>query len=186
LNKKYDNVKSFFGKEMTNHFPEKINNDNKSFTESLSPELGTLELVFIDTIESISIGNIINKLEKKSIAIYNANDTCLLIVNRFATEGNYYDVSPSKTELELVDKNCYSKLFPIPNFWHNDLTTEETYCKLPPDFRLYVIDAKSGKYFDEKYLTDGRYMPQEWKNGYSKGVAVSKKRNIAIYWLNIW
>lgn len=186
LNKKYDNVNDFFGNKMVSHFPKKIDKHNVTFTESLSPELGNLELILINKVERDHLADIVEEFEKKSIAIYNANDSCLLIVNRFVNKDKYFEVTPSKEDLQLVNRDCYSGLFPIPNFWHNDFTTEETLCRLPSDFRLYVVDSKSGENIDEKYLTDGRFMPKEWKNGYSKGVAISEKQNVIIYWLIIW
>lgn len=186
LNKKYNNALVFFGKNKVDHFPVKIEDKNSSFTDSFSPELGNLELVLLNYFESSYASHIISEFEEKSISIYNATDSCLLVVNRFVSRDDYYEVKPTKSELKLVDRDCYSDFLPIPNFWHSDYTTEETSCKLPEDFKIYVIEAKSGKHFEEKYLTDGRFMPSKWKNGYSKGVAISKKRKVIIYWLIIW
>lgn len=186
LNAKYDNAKSFFGKDFTNHFPKRINEDNITFTDGLSPELGNLELILTNNIESNHSTELINSFKEKSIASYNAGDSCLLIVNRFARKEKFYAIELSESDKQLLNRDCYSNLLPIPNFWHNAFTTEDTYCRLPSDFKLFVLEAKAGKHFDRKYLTDGRFMPEKWKNGYSKGVAISKKRNVIIYWLLIW
>lgn len=48
LNKKYESLKEFFGSKMVNHLPEKVNENTITFTECLSPELGNLELIFIN------------------------------------------------------------------------------------------------------------------------------------------
>lgn len=186
LNAKYRNAKLFFGKDFVNHFPEKITKDNITFSEGFSPEFGNLELILIDKIVNSNLISLINEFKEKSIAIYDASDSCLLIVNRFATRNNYYNIELSDEDKLRVNSDCYSKNYPVPNFWHNDFTTEATQCKLPSDFNLYVIESKAGKYFDEKKLTDGRFMPEKWKNGYSKGVAISEERNVIIYWLVIW
>ncbi len=185
LNKKYEKIKEFFGREMVNHFPEKVDSTNITFTEGLSPDLGNLEFISINKIGD-KLPETIKYFQNKAIAIYNANDSCLLIVNRFANRNNYYKIKLSKSDFKLIDLNCYRNKFPVPNFWHNDFTTEKTYCRLPKDFKLYVLEAKSGQFFDKKYLTDGQFMPNEWKNGYSKGVAISKKRNVIIYWVIVW
>lgn len=186
LNVKYEESISFFGKDMVAHFPKKINDKSGSFTNSFSPELGNLELVLFNVLESNNISNIIKEFEDKSIAIYSASDSCLLVVNRFVSQNNHYKVEPTKEELQLVDKDCYSDLYPIPNFWHNDYTTDKTECKLPKDFTIYVLESKHGKFVENNLLTDGRFMPDEWKNGFSKGVAISKNRNVIFYWLIIW
>lgn len=186
LNAKYSEAKAFFGKDFVNHFPKNISKDNITFNEGFSPELGNLELILIDHLVNNSSTSIIAEFKKKSIAIYEANDSCLLIVNRFATRDNYYNIELSAADKLMINNKCSSDHYPVPNFWHNDFTTEKTQCKLPSDFRLFVLEAKSGKYFDEDKLTDGRFMPRKWKNGYSKGVAISQVRNVIIYWLVIW
>jgi hypothetical protein len=186
LNKKYSSAKDFFGKEKVSHFPNKIDENNITFSESLSPELGNLELIVINKMSSNYTATYLKNIENSSIGIYRANDTCLLVVNRFASKKNYYSVKLTEKDLQLINRDCYAKLFPIPNFWHNDFTDSTTNCRLPGDFIVYVIDAKAGKYIDNKYLTDGKFMPRNWKNGYSKGYAISTEKNVIIYWLILW
>jgi len=117
---------------------------------------------------------------------YRANDTCLLVVNRFTSKENWHLKSKYKyVKKNKIDRPCYNNKLPLPNFWDSEYATN-TETKLPKDFIIYVLNSKSGKYWDEKYLTSGKYMPKLWKSGYSKGVAISKKRNIIIYWFIIW
>lgn len=184
LNVKYDSVKVFFGNSMVDRFPEKVDQNTITFTESLSPVTGNLELIFIE--KTYNLSEKLKTIEKKSVASYNANDTRLLVVNRFANRTNYYEIKVSEKEIKLINLNCYDDKYPVPNFWHNEYTTEETKCKLPKDFELFVLEAKSGKQFNKKYLTDGKFMPDKWKNGYSKGIAISENRGLIIYWLIIW
>lgn len=185
-NKKYSEQKSFFTPELTNHFPITLNESIVTFTENISPEMGSLELMVIDSIKNDSHVKLQKNLERVCIGKYNASDSCLLVVDRFLTKTKYYKVENTDYDKRLLDRPCYTGLYPIPNFWHNDFTTNETECKLPDDFVLYVIDAKQGKYLKEELLTSGWFMPKQWKNGYSKGLAMSRKRNIIIYWLVIW
>lgn len=186
LNKKYLNDIKFFGYKFVDHFPKKVTAETIAFTENLSPEMGNLELMMINRTDSNDLLKLATNLKNKSIATFNAYDSCLFIVNRFARIDNFYDLKITDYESKIINNTCYSRLSPIPNFWHNNYTTDSTQCKLPTDFKIYVLDAKSGKYFDDKYLTDGRFMPEIWKNGYSKGIALSEKRNVIIYWLLIW
>ena len=92
LNTKYEKAKKFFGAQYTNHFPEKVDIYTITFSEGFSPDLGDIELIRIDSLSADVIGKTIDKLNNKSIAVYQPNDSCLLIVNRFATKDNYYKV----------------------------------------------------------------------------------------------
>jgi hypothetical protein len=183
MNNEYLKVKSLFDVKLTKHFPKKLDKDYITFTESFTPDLGCLELILTNKLSEIDK---IQYYKDNAIVSYNAGDTCLLVVNRFASNENYYKVQLSKNDSQFVNLPCYSDKYPIPNFWHSDYTTNATTCKLPQDFVIYVIDSKQGKYVEDRYLTDGRYMPQNWKNGFSKGVAISEKRATIIYWLVIW
>ena len=50
LNAKYDKAIQFFGKDMVDHFPQKIDSLNITFTENYSPDLGNLEFFVINRI----------------------------------------------------------------------------------------------------------------------------------------
>ncbi len=186
LNISYGNAKSFFGNIFVDHFPKKIGESNITFSEGFSPDMGNLELIVYNKFENNKTSSLTKLYKNKAIAIYKSEDTCLLVVNRFATKDSYYKLSSTEKEKKMIEKECYNNLYPVPNFWHSPFTTYETQCKLPKGYELYVLEAKSGKYFNAKYLSDGWFMPLKWKNGYSKGVAISKENNIIIYWLIIW
>jgi len=185
-NKKYSEQKSFFPPELTNHFPNTLNESIVTFTDNISSEMGSLELMVIDSIKNDSLIPLQKDLESVYIGKYNSSDSCLLIVDRFLTRSKYYKVENTDYDKRQIERPCYIGLFPVPNFWHNNFTTTETECKLPDDFVLYVVDAKQGKYLKEELLTSGWFMPKQWRNGYSKGIAISCERNIIIYWLVIW
>lgn len=184
LNNKYDSIREFFEDKMINHFPRTIDSNTISFTESLSPDFGDIELIYTAKTTDLSLE--LKKIGRSPIAIYNADDTCLLIVNKYATSANYYKLKSPDNESNIKSLGCYKDKYPVPNFWHNDYTVEDTQCKLPDDFKLYVLEANAGIYLNKKYLTDGKFMPDNWKNGYSKGVAISEKRKVIIYWVIIW
>ena len=186
LNLKYKAAKEFFGELYIEHFPNKITENNITFTETYSPEVGNLELMVIDTIASNETYRDIKKLELQALARYKANDSCLLVVNWFINNDNYYRVQPSKDELIEYNKKCFSDKLPIPNFWHNDYTTDSTVCKLPSDFLIFVLESQSGRFMSDKYLTNGKQMPQNWENGFSRGIAISEEKRVVIYWLIIW
>jgi hypothetical protein len=126
--------------------------------------------------------------EDRSIKVYSPADSNLLITNRFTKNSNWSSKNKAlKSKItRFTEEIDYTGKYPIPNFWDNPLSVDITECKLPKGFKLYVVDAKSGRFFKEQFHTSGLYMPKEWKNGYAKGVAISKDRNLVIYWLIIW
>lgn len=186
INEKYVKTKAFFENSMVNHFPNHLNEDYVTFSESLSPEFGNLDFILINRIKDEQFLKLKAESKAKSIGIYNAGDSCLLVVNRFVNSDNFYKINSTSFDLKLINRDCYNKLYPVPNFWHNDFTTDSTDCKLPIDFDIYVLDANMGRFLKEKYPTEGSFMPETWRNGFSKGIAISEKRKIIIYWLVIW
>jgi hypothetical protein len=185
LQSKYESAIDFFGAENTTHFPETPDFTRYNFTESFSPIMGNLELVLWSK-ESANITEDLQELTNSAIAYYSASDTCLIIVNRFINQEDLHNAKPTLEELKLINRDCYMQKVPILNFWHNDYTTDDNRCRLPADFEIYVLDARSGPQIKKELLTDGQYMPTEWKNGMSKGIALSEKRGVVIYWVTIW
>ena len=181
VNKEYKKSLAFYKDSFVDHFPKKLNNNYITYTESVSPEAG---LIRLDLIYKYTVDN---NFEQEAIAKYSSTDTCLLIANRFANRDNYsYNIVLNHEDSLKINRECYRNKYPIPNFWHNDYTTDKTACKLPKDFNIYVLNAKAGRFLKDKYLTDESYMPKSWKNGYSKGVAISEDRGVIIYWIIIW
>lgn len=133
----------------------------------------------------------IEKLNEKFIAKYptmlNAADSNLLVINTWKSlkESGFSVARDDKTikRLEEIGKSEY----PIPNFYELKLDGgEKNVCQLSSDFTIIVIRAEKGIFgkFDE--LADRSYVPSSWVHGYSKGVAISKKQNLIIYWCAIW
>ncbi len=54
------------------------------------------------------------------------------------------------------------------------------------NYVFFVISSSPGNFLKKDYLTDGKGLPEEWKNGYSRGIAINEKDNELIYWLEIW
>ncbi len=183
VNNEFLKSKSFFTYEMVNHFPNSLDDNYITYTESVSPEIGLVRLDLISKFET----SLKTNYDVESLAVYKASDTCLLVANRFANIENYsFNIVLSHKDSIKIDLECYNSKYPIPNFWHNDYTTNKTECKLPNDFTIYVLKSEPGKYLEVNLLSEGRYMPEKWKNGYSMGVAISKERKIIIYWVIIW
>lgn len=188
MQKDYDSIIAFFPKDLVDIFPSMVDENVTSLTGFLKSNPGNFEIIFI---KKITNGNdnidILKFFEDTSLASYKPNDSCLLIVNRFINRDNYYSKKSFESEEQrIVNRNTCEGSLPIPNFWHNPYTTEETSCKLPDDFKIFVLNAKPGKLLDSVYLPQREYMPPEWKNGFSNGVAISSEKQVIIYWLVVW
>lgn len=117
---------------------------------------------------------------------YNAEDSNLITIKRESIL--WWDRSKKVYYDSLFIKNRL--YYPIPFFEKNNdlpfdnIFSDATINGLSKNFDIYVIDSKSGNYW--KGLEPLDYMPNGWKNGYSKGICVNKKERVVIYWLIIW
>jgi len=183
LSNDYKSALEIFPENLTDHFPANLDTSFIGLTDILSPEIG---IVRLDLTSKFTDEQQFNNYFDRSIAIYSAEDTCLMVGHRKATRENYLPVnSIDSTNLKLLDL-CSNELYPIPNFWQNDFTNDLTSCRLDPDFQIMVIEAKPGIYADNQYLSDMVDFPSEWKHGFSRGVAISKQKQIIIYWIMLW
>ena len=186
-NKEYVLAKSYFKNNFLEHFPDSI----KKLPTQLIVDTNAISdhprIILYDWRNSDVIDSLTNIYSSQAIKVYDAEDTCLLVVNRFTNENNWHLRNKYKyVDNGKISRNCYSDKLPIPNFWDSPYVAHDTEMRLPKDFKVYVLEAKSGKYWDDKHLTTGKYMPEGWKNGYSKGVAISKDKKVAVYWFIIW
>jgi len=57
---------------------------------------------------------------------------------------------------------------------------------VPEDLEVFVLKAEHGYFWKKKFDLDRPETLREWKNGYSCGIAISKKRNMIVYWMKAW
>ncbi|MGD8778060.1 MAG: hypothetical protein PVH88_03770 [Ignavibacteria bacterium] len=190
LNREYQKQKSFFLNKFVDHFPQEIKDEFGIKIYSITNEKWTFPLMIMldDIYNTESYRSRIDSLIDISVEKYNPTDTCLLIVNRFHNKLNEFDyeLKLNEKEYSLIDRACYQNSLPIPNFFFNQYSSKKNPIRLEEDFELFVLDAKSGVHWKKEYAKDGRYMPYNWKNGYSKGFAINEKMNVVIYWFIIW
>lgn len=183
VDKKYQEIKTNFS-DLIEHFPAKLDTNYLYDRWTIDPmEEFSLELGYkfsADKYETLF------HMYENRISEYNTTDTCLLILNRYNTKDNYQYIKLSDIDTNLISRDCYFGLFPIPNFSTSIFYSEETDCHLPPDFNIIVLDSKPGEFLEIEKLTKGIFMPVEWKNGFSRGVAISKMKQVIIYWTIIW
>jgi len=181
----YSRVKNIFEKHV-DFFPEKDKVNWIISTWSLNPDVEyNLKVAF--GLDNENFKKEKERLDQLSIATYYADNDSLLVLNRFSTHENYGYPDKSEINTELIEQDWFNDYLPVPNFWNfSRYETNNTVSRLPSDFKIYVFEAKPGIHFDKQKLVTGGYMPEKWKHGYSKGVAISQERREIIYWVIIW
>ena len=58
--------------------------------------------------------------------------------------------------------------------------------KVPDDLEVYVLKAERGYFWRKKFDLERPETLGKWKNGYSCGIAISRKSKIIIYWMKAW
>ncbi|WP_306352605.1 hypothetical protein [Flavobacterium sp. '19STA2R22 D10 B1'] len=188
FNEKYLKDRSEFEASLINFFPKKImTNPAKVISSKDLSKNDVAIMVYEYNADPKVVDSVINYMEKKKVVKYNSRNSCLLIVNGFETIETYENIEKAIIkDSTQINKECYKGLLPIPNFINYNYPNKKNELKLDGNFDIYVLEAKSGNHFKEFDLQPNPQMPSEWKNGYSKGIAVSKEKHTIIYWSIIW
>lgn len=187
-NAKLKEYKKDFNSSFINQFPDKIISLNANVISNTNREKNDIGLILYEyEIDKNQINKIRKKIADSALALYKSNQSCFLIVNRFETEETYekFEVVNDIDSLEL-ESECAKLLFPVPNFIGSNYSKNKNGLKLDDSFDIYVLESKAGNHFEAFELQPSPQMPDKWKNGYSKGVALSEKNNTIIYWSIIW
>lgn len=189
-NPDYDKFKRNFNKTLINQFPKDIETEEHTLSCKLDLEKDNVGLLLREyNLPDEKLLKINKSLTKNYIAKYNSSEHCLLKVNMFETAKTYDDfkVTIVKDSL-LLQKSCYRNKYPIPNFVEYD---NSEYNLKPSNvwkenYDIYVLNAKPGNHFKKFDLKPNPQMPEKWKNGYSKGIAINNVTKTVIYWSIIW
>lgn len=57
---------------------------------------------------------------------------------------------------------------------------------VPDDLEVFVLKTGYGFFWKLKFDQDRPITLGDWKNGYSCGIAISKKNNMIVYWMMAW
>ncbi|MFW5872889.1 MAG: hypothetical protein ACOCVN_02770 [bacterium] len=167
----------YINKNMISHFPENCDFISKnylmpSYNEDLNSGFYYKIMCREDNL-SLLKENIISS----AIYITKYNDSCSFIIDR------------SKNLYMSYEKciYCTTNCFPIPRFIEEGdyFNLNEQYT-LPGDFDIYILEAKRGIFFDDHLINDKINVSESWKHGMTRGIAISDKRNIVIYYIDIW
>ena len=187
-NQKYVEAKNSFNKELVDHFPKTVTSypfqtvNNKNTSKN---DVGFMLCEYEKDLKNID--SVVRSIEKKSLAKYSSNDSCLLIVNRFETLKTYENREDvTITDSTKINQDCFNNLYPIPNFIVYEVAKKKNGIYLENNFDIYVLEVKKGNCFKEFKMMPNPQMPVNWENGCSKGIAVSRERKTLIYWSVIW
>ncbi len=182
--------------DVMSHFPEKISN-KKYFWRGLTntPLFGDNSngVFYVEQIPYNQIVSIKNEYffidsimyyssESFRIQHYIVNDTTTLFdvctLSRYPIPTFYYGLSENK------DNHISQK-------WLNEMDSmripkEQIKYYVPEDLMVYVIDAKPGFFWKDKENILPRPSIGKWKNGYSRGISISKTESLICYWFMIW
>lgn len=131
----------------------------------------------------------IDSITKK---VYEITDTNLLVfkyMDSVACPGSKYPITEKPYMKELAKRNLtLGGRLPVPWFTNKDhYNGEDILDYYDPSFKLHVIDAQPGIYLPEEKLYDSsKCMPEKWRHGFSRGVALCDKTRQAIFWIIIW
>jgi len=176
--------------ELTKHMPSSINAKKFDLYFNISPysnkSTGEQVVVYLEY-ESSNIDSIISKFELRNPIKY--SDSCNVIIYKYQSNTTKSSmIGKEWLYKKWVNKleTCSSKSEPIPNFIEVGEGEFQHTNGISDEFDIYIIEANSGKHFEEKYYGPALIMPEKWKRGYSRGYAINKKSNKVIYWLTIW
>lgn len=154
---------------LMNEFPDSL---VKHFPQELEGTIRNYGSGFRDTPMKIKYLTLAKEASKDELLLYNGMgktpDSCLfkIYANRIEYGFNY-----------AAHGNC-NELLPIPVM---ALVTNDDIGIVD----YYVLQtSKQVIYNNDQYLR--HYLPDEWKNGMSRGVGISESTNTIFYWLLIW
>ena len=170
-------VLQLIDKEMITHFPEDCKMVSKnylmpSYNENLNSGFYYKIMCREDNLDILK-----DNIVSNTIQITKYNDSCSFVLDRSKNKYMSYENCISCT-------NC----FPIPRFIEEGdyFNLNEQY-PLPNDFDIYILEAKKGIFLDDHLLIkDIINVPNKWKHGMTRGIAISEERNMAIYYIDIW
>ena len=184
---KYFEYQKSFNKEFINQFPRKLICSSYNIFSNTNTEKNNVGLLLLEKFsDSKSIIEIRNQISKLAIAKYYSKDNFLLIVNQFETYDSNEKMTMPKIDSLSILRDCEKKKFPIPNFIDFKQENKNNKLHIDDSFELFILESKPNNYFKKFKLQQNPQMCYKWKNGYSKGVAISTKNNEIIYWSILW
>ncbi len=191
----YNKSLAFFSSGLVNHFPKEVSENTwlqktvGGNTELAKYCFASNEILLGKSYHNSAYLKLKSYFDNLFSKVYFTNDTSLLLIfpycNVIKIEGEIFKNQESPERQKLAKHNLLATSLPVPLF-EIDEYHGNTLSGLPEDFKIYVLEAKPGKYLEEKYLRNCTCLPAKWKHGFSRGVAMSDKRKVVMYWVTVW
>jgi len=125
---------------------------------------------------------LMTKIDKNEIIYYKElSNTKISFSDNKVIEIDYYDHLNNPDISFLPSQEVY----PLPTF--NSIKEILVRNNIEIDsFDFYILELKSGLFYDKNYLPEVLEMPSNWKHGISKGYAINEDKMLLICWLYIW
>ena len=166
----YVKAKNEFNHDLTDHFPNTLQSNQQLIIGYPAGAYGTgmANIIFSQKVDSTEFRNTIKKLNLNKIYAHKPADSLFIIIG------------------DTLNYRQKTYGIPIPSFesYERDFGLNNKY--LTENHKIYVLEYKSGKFMEEKYLTSNQNLPENWKNGFSRGIATNEMENEIIYWLCVW
>ena len=192
----YHKSLSFFRDSLVQHFPRELG--NAGYETTVLGATDTIKYFFkihriylYQKYSDQEYPEIHSRVDSLSKAVYDANDSTLLLVfdyqDKVEIKGHVYYNEASPLKKELVSRNMRTgESLPVPLFG-DDYNIRETYSGLRDGFKLYVLGAETGCFLPKCKLSDSSAcLPEKWKHGYSRGVALNDQTKEAVFWIIVW
>ena len=167
---KYVDGKRALTYKLTDHFPGELKADKQlsiSYPAGAYAH-GMANMIFSHKVDSTDFDSVLGKLELNKIKAYQPTDSIFIVI------GDSLDYSKKISGI------------PIPSFqsYEGDFGLNSKY--LMDNHEIYVLEYKPGRYMDKEYLTSKNKLPEKWKNGFSRGMAINESERKVIYWTCVW
>ncbi|PTB95559.1 hypothetical protein C9994_11115 [Marivirga lumbricoides] len=180
---------NYFDKSFIDHFPDEVPvaYHQASVSQNISNSHPHIRLKYYA--QDVEFDSVKEYLVKNAVAIYNSDDTCLVVLDRHLNNDNWYKIDKTlrvPKKIPYPNKDCLDGKLPVPKLYDpnwGDTNTTSTGLK---GYKLYLIEAKSGLHLEKEKLPNGLYTPAGWEHGISKGIALREDDNSIIYWSEVW
>ena len=196
IQESYKKSIKIFSNDLVNYFPAELP-DSSEFSTNVIKEynlakfcFGTSRTMLWKHYKDKKYFRLKSYYDSLANVVYLPSDTTLLLVfsycDKLEVEGKIYENQEPPKRQKLARHNVTTATsLPVPLFEIDEYKGNTMY-GLTDDFKLYVLDAQPGKYIKDKYLQECKCLPEKWKHGYSKGVALSDEKKAVIYWIAVW
>lgn len=185
----YTAAKKLFESKFIGHFPKALP-EVSTFSISEDKVISHPGIWVKSKFEKEVLDSIQREVDAIAIAKYKSSDTCLMLIDKHLNKTNWLSFEKEQRkypEVVAAYSNCTNGKMPIPKFWREGWSeTIVNPVNLSSDYNLYVLDAKSGRFWDAAKLPNGKFTPEGWGHGYSKGVAINLSTSTIIFWFDIW